>query len=172
MRDNALLSLDEDIVCGLMKMLDGTNELVKLFRNAKQRIANSECPRYTICLLGKRDGDLQKYDTPSNDVSGLVVGDIGDFYSKHDIIIESCSGSLQRISKLYPKCMSLQYPLLFPYGEYVHQCNIMFANNDQQSSRKRLRVPMRAFYAYLINEIVGVQEYHHQRWPAIPTVSG
>jgi len=156
MRDNALLSLDEDIVCGLMKMLDGTNELVKLFRNAKQRTANSECPSYTICLLGKRDGDLRQYDTPSsNDVSGLVVGDIGDFCSKHDIIIESCSGSLQRISKLYPKFMSLQYPLLFPYGKYGYQCDIMFANNDQQSLRKRLRVPMRAYYAYLINEIGG-----------------
>jgi len=57
------------------------------------------------------------------------VEDIGVFSSEHDIIIiESCSGSLQRTSKLHPKIfMALHYPLLFPFGEDEFHCNIPLA---------------------------------------------
>ncbi|KAG5235502.1 ATP-dependent DNA helicase [Salix suchowensis] len=108
---------------------------------------------YKLWLIGKRDDDSRQYDDPSsNDIGGLIVGDIGNFRSERDIIIEQCSGSLQRISKLHPKFMALQYPLLFPYGDDGYRCNIMLADQDHQPQRKRSRVPMRAYYAYLIHE--------------------
>jgi hypothetical protein len=91
-RGNSTSDLDEGVVCGLIKMLDETHDLVKLFQGAKQRLANDRGPNYTLCLLGKRDNDSRQYDDPSSDnVSGLVVGDIGSFYFKRDIVVESCS---------------------------------------------------------------------------------
>jgi hypothetical protein len=87
----------------------------------------------------------------------LVVGDIGNFHSERDIIIEHSSSSLQRISKIHLKFTSLQYPLLFPYGDDGYQCNIMFADQDHPPQKKHSRVPMRAYYAYLINERVGIE---------------
>ncbi|KAI5593278.1 hypothetical protein BDE02_03G003900 [Populus trichocarpa] len=51
--------------------------------------------------------------------------------------------------------MALQYPLLFPYGEDGYSCNIMFVDHGHEKTRKRSRVPMRAYYAYLINERPG-----------------
>uniref|UniRef100_A0A6N2MNQ0 ATP-dependent DNA helicase n=1 Tax=Salix viminalis TaxID=40686 RepID=A0A6N2MNQ0_SALVM len=78
--------------------------------------------------------------------------DIGAYRSERDIIIESSSDTLQRISKLHPKFMALQYPLLFPFGEDGYRTNISFADNYSNISGKRQRVPMRGFYAYVIQE--------------------
>ena len=49
--------------------------------------------------------------------------------------------------------MALHYPLLFPYGDDDFHTDIALAYQEQQSSKKRQRVPMRAYYAYLIHEI-------------------
>uniref|UniRef100_A0A6N2M3C9 Helitron helicase-like domain-containing protein n=1 Tax=Salix viminalis TaxID=40686 RepID=A0A6N2M3C9_SALVM len=103
--------------------------------------------------LQMRTTDSKQYADPaSDDIGGLIVGDIGDCRSERDIIIESTSCHLQRISKLHPKFMALQYPLLFPFGEDGYRTNIWFANHDNHISGKRQRVPMRAFYAYVIQE--------------------
>uniref|UniRef100_A0A6N2K990 Helitron helicase-like domain-containing protein n=1 Tax=Salix viminalis TaxID=40686 RepID=A0A6N2K990_SALVM len=113
---------------------------------------------YKLRLIGKRDNDSQQYNDPSsNDIGGLIVGDIGNFHFERDIIIEQCYGSLEKISKLHPKFMALQYPLLFPYGDDGYRCNIMFVNQDHQLQRKCSRVPMRAFYAYLIHERANIE---------------
>jgi hypothetical protein len=49
--------------------------------------------------------------------------------------------------------MALHYPLLFPYGEDGFHTAIALAHQEQQPSKKKQRVPMRAYYAYLIHEI-------------------
>lgn len=146
-------TLDESVVKDLIDMLNSTNCLVGLFRHASQRLSMSDNPGYKLRLLGQRTHDSRQYNDPSSDdIGGLIVGDIGDYHSERDIVIESSSGTLQRISKLHPKFMSLQYPLLFPFGEDGYRTNISFANHDNQVPRKRQNVPMRAFYAYLIHE--------------------
>jgi hypothetical protein len=48
--------------------------------------------------------------------------------------------------------MALHYPLLFPYGDDDFHTDIVLAYQEQQPSKKRQRVPMRAYYAYLIHE--------------------
>jgi hypothetical protein len=120
-----------------------------------QRFTQPTCLTLAIDMPSMSMLSPYKHDPSSNDIGGLVVGDIGNFHSEHDIIIEHSSGSLQRISKLHPKFMSLQYPLLFPYGDDGYQCNIMFADQDHQPQGKHSQVPMRAYYAYLINKREG-----------------
>ena len=48
--------------------------------------------------------------------------------------------------------MSLHYPLLFPYGEDGFHTDIPLAHQEQQPPKKRQKVSMRAYYAYLIHE--------------------
>jgi len=104
---NSASNLEQDVVRGLIKMLDETNDLVKLFWNAKQRPASNGGTNYTLHLFGKRDNDSGQYDYSSSyNVVGLIIGDIRSFYSERDIIVQSYSGSLQRISKLHPKFMA------------------------------------------------------------------
>ena len=39
-------------------------------------------------------------------------------------MIENKTKTLQRITKLHPSYMSLQYPLLFPYGEDSYRIDL------------------------------------------------
>uniref|UniRef100_A0A6N2NAH5 ATP-dependent DNA helicase n=1 Tax=Salix viminalis TaxID=40686 RepID=A0A6N2NAH5_SALVM len=145
--------LDQTIVSDLIKMLASTNCLVGLFRHASQKLSEPNNPGYKLQLLCQRTNDSREYSNPtSDDIGGLIVGDIGAYRSERDIIIESFSNTLQRISKLHPKFMALQYPLLFPFGEDGYRTNISFTDNHSNISGKRQRVPMRGFYAYVIQE--------------------
>ena len=147
------ISFDEDskimtkiIIEKLIKTLDETNILVKVFRTIRDRYKEINIPSIKLRLIGRRNSESSQYDLPtSNDIGGLIVGDIGEYEKGKDIIVENKSNSLQRITKLHPSYMSLQYPLLFPYGEDGFRINLNW-NTDKQSSRKR--VPMRAFYCY------------------------
>lgn len=81
-----------------------------------------------------------------------MVKDIGHSRFERGIIIESLSGSLQRILKLHPKFMSLHYPFFFPYGEDGFHVDIALAYQGYQPPKKHQMVMMRAYYAYLIHK--------------------
>jgi hypothetical protein len=49
--------------------------------------------------------------------AAIIVGDIGVENAYHDVIVDYKEGGLQRINKLHPSYMPLQYSLLFPYRE-------------------------------------------------------
>nr|VDD51523.1 unnamed protein product [Brassica oleracea] len=75
-------------------------------------------------------------------------------FEKRDIVIESTTGKLQRISELHPAYLPLQYPLLFPYGEDGFRLGIDIGFVDT-SGRKRKTVTMREFFAFRIQERYG-----------------
>jgi hypothetical protein len=56
--DYVFTSLDENIIHGLIDMLNNTNELTKLFRSAMNGIVRN----YNLRLIGPRDNDSRKYD--------------------------------------------------------------------------------------------------------------
>uniref|UniRef100_A0A6N2MX73 Uncharacterized protein n=1 Tax=Salix viminalis TaxID=40686 RepID=A0A6N2MX73_SALVM len=82
--------LDQTIVSDLIKMLASTNCLVGLFRHASQKLSEPNNPGYKLQLLCQRTNDSREYSNPtSDDIGGLIVGDIGAYRSERDIIIES-----------------------------------------------------------------------------------
>ena len=116
--DDTSKNFTESITKLLIEMLDQTNKLVKLFQTIKSKFRYSEIPSLKLRLMGQRYTDSKQYNLPtSDDINGLIVRDIGEYESGRDIVIENRTKALQRISKLHPSYMSLQYPLLFPYGE-------------------------------------------------------
>ncbi|VVA13213.1 PREDICTED: DNA helicase PIF1 [Prunus dulcis] len=132
-------------------MFDQTNELVKLFRTIRDSFEKDSLPPQKITLLGRQSNDGKQYEQPTCDeIGGLIVGDIGLFDSNRDIIIEFKSGELKRVTKLHPKYMSLQYPLLFPFGEDGYTPDLKYHCTNYGSKRKR--ISMRAFIAYQIQE--------------------
>jgi hypothetical protein len=67
--DDSPSSLDESIIHELIKMFDKINELVKVFRNAKQRLYDVDHLNYRLLSLGKKDNDSRQYNDPSlNDI--------------------------------------------------------------------------------------------------------
>lgn len=142
-------SLEEKIVAGLLEMLDGTNELTKIYRTARDRYESEHPTELSIRLGGQRQCGKQ-YDLPTSDeIAGLIVGDLSSTTGTRDVIVQFQTNNLQRISELHPLFMALQYPLLFPYGEDGYHVNIPYANTKHKAI-KRECVTMLEFYAYQI----------------------
>ncbi|CAL9026294.1 unnamed protein product [Prunus brigantina] len=132
--------LDEDIVQGLIRMFDESNELVKLFRTVRDKFEGGFLTPLKLRLLGRQTDDGKQYEQPTCDeIGGLVVGDIGLFDSNRDIVVELQAGELKRITKLNPKFMSLQYPILFPYGEDGYTPDLKWSNDYKGHKPKRGR---------------------------------
>jgi hypothetical protein len=109
---------NEDIVNSLIQMLDLHNPIVKLFRTAPERLLENSEDHYSIRIYGDVDAHGDVFSFPvASEVVGLVVGDIGHTDVGRDIIIEDRTSNLQQINERHGKFMSMQYPILFPYGE-------------------------------------------------------
>nr|KAJ0218604.1 hypothetical protein LSAT_V11C300153220 [Lactuca sativa] len=127
--------LDNDIIQDLKLMLDSNNVLVQSYR----------------MNIGRRDQDGRTYNLPSaSEVAALIVGDIGDLIDNRDIVVQTSSGSLRRISELHPSYIPLQYPLLFPYGDDGYMVDIPHRGITPSSNSKRPNCTMREFFSYRI----------------------
>jgi hypothetical protein len=80
-----------------------------------------------------------------------VVGDFRESDVGRDIIIDHTS-HLQQINERHHKFMSMQYPLLFPYGEDDFHDNIMYREMQGSTSIHRQKATMAEYYAYRLHD--------------------
>jgi len=134
-------------------MLDVNNVLVQSLRMVKDKLAESDCSDIKLRLIGKRAKDGRTYNLPSvNEVAALIVGDIDEGLQERDIIVETKSGQLKRISELHASYLPLQYPLLFPYGEDGFQDNISFAGSNVKRTGNRKNISFREYFSYRLHD--------------------
>nr|KAJ0200546.1 hypothetical protein LSAT_V11C600327790 [Lactuca sativa] len=100
----------------------------------------------------------------SNDVlvAALIFGDIGDSIDNKDIVVQTSTGSLRRISELHPSYLPLQYPLLFPYGDNGYRVDIPHRDRDQYFS---LILSKRLFQQFLVDAytMIKIERLHFIR---------
>ncbi|CAN6801569.1 unnamed protein product [Brassica oleracea] len=157
----AAKKLREPLVLLLKNMLDQCNPHVKAFRSARDRFDVEGSTGYRMRLIESRQSDGRTHNLPTaNEVAALIPGDFVLNMETRDIVLESTSGKLQRISELHPAYLPLQYPLLFPYGEDGFRLNIPIGF-EESTARKRKNVTMREYFAFRILE---------RRWEA-PTIT-
>ncbi|XP_015054862.1 uncharacterized protein LOC107001251 [Solanum pennellii] len=103
-------------------------------------------------LIEKRGSDGKLYNLPTiSEVAALVVGDFEPNSSDRDIIIESHSGQLKRISELNAAYLGLQYSLLYPFGEDGYREHILL-NGIDESVDGRKYVSSLEYFSYKIQE--------------------
>ncbi|XP_035841352.1 uncharacterized protein LOC118488221 [Helianthus annuus] len=130
-------SLDTEIIEYLKVMLDSNNQLVKTYRRARDRFFDNPHVDLKLRLKAKRTKDGRTYNLPtSSEVAALIVGDIEDALDNRDVIVDSKKDGLQRISELHPSYITLQYPLLFPFGKDGYRIDIL--HKEGTSSKKRI----------------------------------
>ncbi|CAN7053543.1 unnamed protein product, partial [Brassica rapa subsp. trilocularis] len=96
---------------------------------------------------GNEVRNRKEYDLPStSEVAGLIVGDMSSTIGERDIVVQFQSDTLQQIRDDHPLYMSLQYPLLFPYGEYGFHPEIPL-QLETGTSRTRQFLTIRQYYA-------------------------
>ena len=110
---------DRVVVQELIRMLDACNPLVQKFRLARDRLLESGATSVAIKFYGDEGGSHgTRYSGPTmSEVAALVVGDLTPEVARFDIVVKAENGPLQHVSPLNANVMSLQYPLLFPYGD-------------------------------------------------------
>ncbi|GJZ93344.1 hypothetical protein Tco_0665409 [Tanacetum coccineum] len=93
----------------------------------------------------------RRYELPTPETIGAIVfGGITE--TEFDLIVEEHSRIPQRVNKLHPCYMSLQFPLLFIYGEEGYHKDMKLVNIPTHSGSAAKRMTMNMYYAYQIHD--------------------
>ncbi|CAG8695146.1 3887_t:CDS:2, partial [Racocetra fulgida] len=127
--------LRQDILEFIKLMLNQLNPFIINFRSISSYMNIAE-----LCLLIRADHGLDQrvYNKPTaSQVAAVwVEGNNSIEYAERDIIVQSQSKDLIRISELSGSYDPMQYPLLFPQGDYGWHPNIL-----QYESQKKNGIP-------------------------------
>ncbi|XP_021991204.1 uncharacterized protein LOC110887959 [Helianthus annuus] len=129
------------------------NMLVKTYRMVRDHFHKSPEANLKLRLMYKREKDGRIYNLPTtSEIAALVVGDIDKAIDHRDILVETQSGMLQRISELHPSYLALQYLLLFPYGDDGYRIDIPHRDFIATQKKIKPKCTMREFFAYRIQD--------------------
>ncbi|CAH1445279.1 unnamed protein product [Lactuca virosa] len=146
-------SIDNDITEDLKLMLDSNNVLVSSYRMVRDTFKKYPQVDMKLKIIGRRDRDGRTYNLPTaSEVAALIIGDISDSVENRDIVVETKSGFLQRISELHPSYLPLQYPLLFPYGDDGYSVDILHRGVTSTTNSKHAKCTMREFFSFRIQD--------------------
>jgi hypothetical protein len=103
MKDDAS-SLKSSIVKDIREAIDRCdNPYVKTYNTVRNTLYSEETPQVRLRILGKRGRDGRRYNLPTaSEVAALIVGDFDAADFDRDVIVETHSGLLQRISTFEP----------------------------------------------------------------------
>nr|GEV89042.1 helitron helicase-like domain-containing protein [Tanacetum cinerariifolium] len=128
------------IVEGLIHVFDEHNGLVKLFRTTRDRCGACQIPGFKIRLYNM--GGMRGYELPTSDIlGGIVFESVPRSRTDFDVIIEFKGGPPKRINKLHRSYMSLQFPLLFVFGEpgFYQELRLKPRNDRGQGKKDFIR---------------------------------
>ncbi|CAD6210090.1 unnamed protein product [Miscanthus lutarioriparius] len=139
-------------------MLDTHNPIVQIFRAARDRLSADDISdqfqdRYSIKLFSspKQHGNIYS-DPVASEVVGLIVDGLGNSEEGRDLIVQDHSSQLQRVSEAHCKFISMQYPLLFPYGEDGFHEDLHYMPCPRSHNIKRKKVTMAEYYSYRLHD--------------------
>ncbi|XP_071704334.1 uncharacterized protein [Rutidosis leptorrhynchoides] len=122
---------------------------------ARDRYDMNEKETIKIKLIGSRAKDGRTYNLPTADeVAALVIGDIDGTTDKRDIILDSRSKGLKRISELHPSYLALQYPILFPHAEDGYRPEIFHKGVEIEDATGHSKLTIREFFAFRLQKRV------------------
>ncbi|PWA63304.1 Retrotransposon-like protein [Artemisia annua] len=165
--------LRPEIVESLIRVLDEHNELVQVFKTARDKVNDGIAEEFKIQLynvVGTRE-----YQLPSSGTLGAIVFQPdANSQTDYDVIIEYRDRGPQRINKLHSSYMSLQYPLLFVYGQPGF--NTKMTLEGVNASTKRTKLSMNMFYKYQLHErfgqVVDPEDKSRREYPVLTDYIG
>lgn len=140
--------LNPEIVQQLICLLNEHNDLVRLFRTARDICLNEEAPEFYIRLYN--NGNQQCYNSPTAGTLGAIVYDDGPkTKNDFDIIIRLRDSFPQRVNKLHPSYIALQFPLLFVFGDHGWSPELKLTNEGFRNDRQ---LTMNMFYSFQLHD--------------------
>ena len=144
--------LRADIVENLIEILDEHNELVQLLRTARDKMMEADIPEFKVRLFGVVGSN--QHELPTGDSIGAIVFEGGpDVETEFDVVIEQHDRQLKSVSKLNASYMSLQFPLIFLFGEDgYHLGRVLLSTRSSDDPPKKMT--MLKYYSYQIHDRV------------------
>ncbi|GJU84109.1 DNA helicase, partial [Tanacetum coccineum] len=143
-------TLRRDIVEGRIDLLDSHNALVQLFRTTRKKFQDAHVPNFKVRLYNVVG--VKEYELPTGDMLGTIVYETGpETDMDYDIVLEERSSHPQRVNKLHPSYMSLQFPLLFIYSEDGYSKDFKMLGSTNSSSEDRC-LTMLVYYSYYLHD--------------------
>ncbi|PWA38845.1 hypothetical protein CTI12_AA577660 [Artemisia annua] len=134
----------------LIHILDDNNELVQVFRTARDRVEEGNIPEFKIQLYNVKGA--QEYQLPSSGtLGGIVFQPDANSQTDYDMIVEYRDRQPKRINKLHSSYMSLQFPLLFVYGQPGY--NTEMTLKPTNGGKKRTKLTMNMFYKKKLSSV-------------------
>ena len=141
-------ALDPQIIEGLIQFFDAHNELIQVLRTARDLCAQVDIPEFNLWLYNAEGA--RGYELPTSNTVAAIVFDNGPASeSDYDVIIQYRGGEPQRINKLHKSYMSMQYPLIFVYGQPGFHTGLTLRSADP--TQRPRRVSLNAFYTYQLH---------------------
>nr|GEV56457.1 helitron helicase-like domain-containing protein [Tanacetum cinerariifolium] len=141
------------IIEGLIELLDNHNALVQLFRTAREKLLDSEVSPFKVRLYSVMGAC--EYELPIGVTLGAIVYEPGlDTNMDYDIIIKEHISQPQRVNKLHPSYMALQFPKIFIYGEDGYSKDLKMIRVLGTSSNENRRLAIKAYYSYILHDRV------------------
>ncbi|PWA99731.1 hypothetical protein CTI12_AA003830 [Artemisia annua] len=142
--------LRADIVEDLIALLDDHNELVQLFRTARDKMSQTNIPQFKVRLFGVVGS--RQHELPTGDSIGAIVFEGGpDVQTDFDVVVEQHDHRLKQVNKLNASYMSLQFPLVFIFGEDgYHLGRRLLSKNSSDDPPKKMT--MQKYYSYEIHD--------------------
>ncbi|PWA89772.1 helitron helicase-like domain-containing protein [Artemisia annua] len=114
--------------------------------------------KYSKCCAGGQLYNVvgtREYQLPSSGTLGAIVFESSaNSQTDYDVIIEYKDRGPQRINKLHSSYMSLQYPLLFVYGQPGFNTKMTLKEMAGKRKRKK-KLSMNMYYKYQLHERFG-----------------
>ncbi|XP_076941611.1 uncharacterized protein LOC143611242 [Bidens hawaiensis] len=140
--------LSEDIVKAIMDILDKHNELVKLFRCARDLCYSTNVPDFSVCLYNS--ARQVSYDSPAPNRMGAIIHEGTSAAEDFDIVVRCRDGRPQRISKHNSLYMPLQAPLLHIYGDRGWSPTMRLVSNGD---RRNKNLTMNMYNSFIIHDM-------------------
>ncbi|XP_076921738.1 uncharacterized protein LOC143583277 [Bidens hawaiensis] len=140
-------NLNEDIIRSIVRILDNHNELVKLFRTARDLCSSNNVPEFHVCLYNSVR--QVSHDMPAPKTIGAILNEPVSGANDFDIVVHQKDGHPKRINKLSSLYMPLQYPLLFIYGERGWSPDMRLTSDGNKTNKN---LTMNMYYSFMIHD--------------------
>ncbi|GKF23104.1 hypothetical protein Tco_0075426, partial [Tanacetum coccineum] len=134
------------------------------FQGRDEAKLNPEVVEGLIHVLDEHNGKggVRGYELPTSDILGGIVFEDGpNSQTDFDAIIEFRGGPPQRINKLHQSYMSLQFPLLFIFGEPRFYPELVLKPRDGTGGRLFQQYVVTVFYAVEQNRLDWVRNHQN-----------
>src|SRR6185436_16241297 len=129
-------TLNHTMLQQLNKELYDNNPFVHVFMTAQNIEEEQDVILTFIAIHNTHGKDMRNYNAPQTNEIAVLHTDY-EPEQKRDILIKRFDDKLIRISELHGAYDPLQYPLLFPFGEYGWHGGILRANIQQKVGEKK-----------------------------------